>query len=144
MLSCELKEQYWFSFRYLNRKRTRKTARPFKEPFFPIDGCNISKLQSQLWLCTYHDTAGILLQWSTHCSKNCKNLKIIFICIIFYFTTNLFVFVVLKNFHDIPIQDLIQNIPPGSLYLKILRFCYLILIISFNDFLVSSCPNFCI
>ena len=52
MLSCKLKEQYWFSFRYLNRKRTRKTARPFKEPFFPIHGCNISKLQSQLWLCT--------------------------------------------------------------------------------------------
>ena len=79
----------------------------------------------------YHDTAGILLQWWTHCSKNCKNLKIIFICIIFYFTTNLFVFVVLKNFHDIPMEDLIQNIPPGSLYLKILRFCYFILIIFF-------------
>ena len=49
----------------------------------------------------------------------------------FYFTTNLFVFVVLKNFHDIPIQDLIQNIPPGSLYLKILLFCYFIRIIFF-------------
>lgn len=34
VLSRELKEQYWFSFRYLNCKRTRKTARVQGAIFF--------------------------------------------------------------------------------------------------------------